>query len=77
METCGKRLITNPGKDIKLSAGQILIALGSKVELLRLRELLGKALKSVEKINCWNLKYRSYLIKNVHISIFEYSMEEI
>ena len=48
----GSKLITNPGGDIEIAPGQLLIALGSKIELKRFRELLGKTLEKVEKINC-------------------------
>ena len=48
----GKQLITNPAPNIEIAPGQVLIALGSKKELLRLSELLGKVLLGVEKINC-------------------------
>ncbi len=47
----GKELIANPGPDMKIAPGQVLIALGSKAQLLRLSELLGQVLLSVEKIN--------------------------
>ena len=47
----GKNLITNPGRDTEIAPGQLLIALGSKNELLLLRKLLGKTLLNVEKIN--------------------------
>ncbi len=46
------KLITNPGGDVELSPGQMLIALGSKVELKRFRDLLGETLDNVEKLNC-------------------------
>ncbi len=48
----GKELIANPSPNIEIGPGQALIALGSKKELLTLRELLGRALLGVEKINC-------------------------
>ena len=48
----GKNLITNPGRDVEIGPGQLLIALGSKNELLKLRRLLGNTLSNVEKINC-------------------------
>ena len=48
----GTNLITNPGSDIEIGPGQALIALGSKKELLKLKELLGIVLLNVEKINC-------------------------
>ena len=47
----GKELITNPGGDVEIGPGQLLIALGSKKELSRLKELLGSILINVEKIN--------------------------
>ncbi len=46
----GANLIANPGRDVEIAPGQLLIALGSKKQLLRLRELLGKTLSNVEKI---------------------------
>ena len=46
------QLIANPPPDIEIGPGQVLIALGSKKELLRLSELLGKVLISMAKINC-------------------------
>ena len=45
------KLITNPGGDVKLKPGQLLIALGSKEELELLRKLFGTALINVEKMN--------------------------
>ena len=48
----GSNLIANPGRDVNLGPGQLLIALGSKVELALLRDLLGEILENVEKINC-------------------------
>ncbi len=48
----GKNLIANPGRDVEIAPGQLLIALGSTIELARLRKLLGQALVKVEKINC-------------------------
>ena len=47
----GSDLIANPGSDMKIRAGQLLIALGSKEELARLRKLLGRTLIQVERIN--------------------------
>ena len=48
----GGDLIANPSGDIEIAPGQLLIALGSKKELFRLRELLGEALIDVQKVNC-------------------------
>ena len=48
----GKQLIANPSPDIEIGPGKVLIALGSKEELLRLSEFLGRILLSVSKINC-------------------------
>ncbi len=48
----GANLIANPGRDVEIGPGQLLIALGSKEELALLRELLGETLINVEKINC-------------------------
>ncbi len=47
----GTKLITNPGGDVEIAPGQMLIALGSKTELGRLRGLLGETLLNVEKVN--------------------------
>lgn len=47
----GENLIANPGGDIEIGPGQLLIALGSKGQLLKLKELLGVALINVEKLN--------------------------
>ncbi len=44
-------LITNPGGDMRLAPGQLLIALGSKKELGKLRELLGETLVNVERMS--------------------------
>ncbi len=45
-------LTTNPGGNFEIGPGQVLIALGSKVELGRLRGLLSGILINVEKMNC-------------------------
>jgi voltage-gated potassium channel len=42
------KLITNPGGDVRLAAGQLLVVLGSKSQLQRFAELLGPALESVD-----------------------------
>lgn len=42
------KLITNPGGEVRLAAGQLLVVLGSKEQLQRFAELLGPALDSVE-----------------------------
>ncbi len=42
------KLITNPGGDVRLAAGQLLVVLGSKSQLQRFAELLGPALESFE-----------------------------
>ncbi len=47
----GTTLITNPSRDVEIGPGQLLIALGSKEQLLRLRKLLGETLINVEKLN--------------------------
>ena len=47
----GDKLMANPGRDIEIAPGQLLIALGSKNQLSRLKELLGQTLLNVEKIN--------------------------
>ncbi len=45
----GPNLIANPGGHVEIAPGQILIALGSKVQLHRLSELLGDTLVKIEK----------------------------
>ncbi len=47
----GQKLITNPSSSARLGPGQMLIALGSKEELSKLRAMLGETLLNVEKIN--------------------------
>lgn len=42
------RLIANPGGDMLLAPGQLLVVLGSKEQLLQLRHLLGSAVDMVE-----------------------------
>jgi len=42
------RLVANPGGDMSLAPGQLLVVLGSKEQLLRFRELLGPAVDMVE-----------------------------
>ncbi len=44
----GANLVTNPGGNMKLSPGQVLVVLGSKQQLAKLRGLLGKTLCNVE-----------------------------
>ncbi|KEF41053.1 MAG: VIC family potassium channel protein [Cyanobium sp. CACIAM 14] len=41
-------LITNPGGDVRLAAGQMLVVMGSKEQLRRFVEVLGPALESAE-----------------------------
>ncbi len=48
----GTNLTANPGGDFEIGPAQLLIALGSKDELARLRELFGSLLINVEKLNC-------------------------
>ncbi len=47
----GLNLITNPGGETKLAPGQVLVVLGSKEQLTKLRVLLGKTLCNVESIS--------------------------
>ncbi len=47
----GDRLVTNPSGNVEIGPGQLLIALGSKDQLDRLRKLLGETLCNAEKIN--------------------------
>ena len=42
------RLIANPGGHMQLAPGQLLIVLGSKIQLSRFQQLLGEAVDSVE-----------------------------
>ena len=42
------RLVANPGGDMRLEPGQLLVVLGSKEQLLRFRDLLGPAVDMVE-----------------------------
>ncbi len=47
----GSDLITNPGGEIELSPGQLLVALGSKDQLSYLRRLLGEAIETYGSIS--------------------------
>lgn len=40
-----QRLIANPGSEVRLAPGQMLVALGSKAQLLQVEQLLGAALQ--------------------------------
>jgi voltage-gated potassium channel len=42
------RLIANPGGDVRVAPGQLLVVMGSKEQLRRFAELLGPAVESVE-----------------------------
>ncbi|WP_216904839.1 TrkA family potassium uptake protein [Synechococcus sp. CCY 9618] len=42
------KLVTNPGGDVRLGAGQLLVVMGSKEQLKRFAEVLGPALESAE-----------------------------
>ena len=42
------QLVANPGGDMRLEPGQLLVVLGSKEQLLRFRDLLGPAVDMVE-----------------------------
>ena len=42
------QLVANPGGDMRLAPGQLLVVLGSKEQLVRFRELLGAAVDMVE-----------------------------
>ena len=42
------QLVANPGGDMRLEPGQLLVVLGSKEQLMRFRELLGAAVDMVE-----------------------------
>ena len=42
------KLVANPGGDMRLAAGQLLVVLGSKTQLTRFRDLLGPAIDMVE-----------------------------
>jgi voltage-gated potassium channel len=45
-----QRLIANPGREVRLAPGQMLVVLGSKQQLEQVVELLGPALQSVEQM---------------------------
>ena len=47
----GSNLIANPGGEVKIAPGQMLIALGSKAELFRLSKILGEILVNIERLN--------------------------
>ncbi len=47
----GSDLITNPGGEVEIAPGQLLIALGSKEELFSLSKILGEILVYVERVN--------------------------
>ena len=42
------RLLANPGGDVRLGAGQLLVVMGSKGQLQAFADLLGPALAGVE-----------------------------
>ena len=42
--------MANPGGEVELSPGQLLVVLGSKSQLSKLRGLLGDALDTVESM---------------------------
>ena len=46
--TAEATLVTNPGGDIRLEAGQLLVVMGSKEQLQRFAEVLGPALESTD-----------------------------
>ncbi len=48
----GNNLITNPGRNIEINPGQLLIALGNKEQLANLRLLLQEVIINVETLNC-------------------------
>ena len=41
-------LIANPGGEMRLAPGQLLVVLGSKRQLLTFQELLGEAVETIE-----------------------------
>jgi voltage-gated potassium channel len=43
-------LLTNPSGDVKLAPGQLMVVMGSKQQLARFQELLGRALEAVGQI---------------------------
>lgn len=45
-----QRLITNPGGDVRLAAGQLLVVLGSQAQLRQVAAVLGSALQSVGRM---------------------------
>jgi voltage-gated potassium channel len=42
--------VANPGRDLQLLPGQMLVVMGSKQQLARVEELLGPALRSVDTV---------------------------
>ncbi|KGG25744.1 MULTISPECIES: potassium channel family protein [unclassified Prochlorococcus] len=46
----GESLMANPSGEVELAPGQLLVVLGSKAQLIRLRELLGEALDTIERM---------------------------
>lgn len=46
----GSKLMANPGGEVELSPGQLVVVLGSKSQLSKLRGLLGDALDTVESM---------------------------
>jgi voltage-gated potassium channel len=46
----GPTLVANPGGEMKLAPGQLMVVLGSKEQLARFQDLLGDAVVSVEQM---------------------------
>jgi voltage-gated potassium channel len=45
-----RTLITNPGRDLQLGPGQLLVVMGSQAQLQAVTRILGSALRSVEHL---------------------------
>jgi voltage-gated potassium channel len=42
--------VANPGRDLQLMPGQMLVVMGSKAQLAQVKQLLGPALRSVDVV---------------------------
>jgi voltage-gated potassium channel len=43
-------LVVNPGRELRLMPGQLLVVMGSKAQLLKVEQLFGAALRSVDHL---------------------------
>jgi len=50
--SCESELIANPGGEVTLQAGQLLVVLGTTGQLKRLTEFLGKAVQGIDSMSC-------------------------